>query len=82
MHCVALCCCCCCVCVCVSLQVAVIKQAGLPSQSSWVSTLGSVEQHLHDLLTTLSPCVVVVGKVVALPAAWSMLSQQPGDRSQ
>lgn len=59
-----------------------VKEAGLPSQCSWMSTLGSVEHQLRDLLPTLSPCVVVVGKVVALPAAWNMLRQQPGEMAQ
>lgn len=53
--------------------VCVVREAGLPSQASWVCTLGSVQQELGDKLHTLSPCVVVVGKVVALPVAWSML---------
>jgi siroheme synthase len=59
-----------------------VREAGLPSQASWVCTLGSVQQELGDKLGTLSPCVVVVGKVVALPAAWNMLRQQPGAAAQ
>jgi siroheme synthase len=60
--------------MCACVQVCVIKEAGLPSQASWTSTLGSVTQQLQDLMPTLSPCVIVVGQVVGLPAAWSMCS--------
>lgn len=65
----------CAVCV-VHVQVAVVKEAGLPSQASWMCTLGSVQQELAPIMSSLSPCVVVVGQVVGLPAAWSMLQTQ------
>jgi siroheme synthase len=63
-------------CLFVHLQVAVVKEAGLPSQGSLMCTLGSIQQELGPLMSRLSPCVVVVGQVVGLPAAWSMLQTQ------
>jgi len=64
------------------LQVAIIKEAGLSSQMSWVSCLGRLEADLGELLPSLSPCVVVVGQVVGLPAKWRELRQQHQAQSQ
>jgi siroheme synthase len=45
--------------------VAVVREAGLPSQRVWRTSLASAE---HDTATAeggLSPCVVIIGRVVA-----------------
>lgn len=51
-----------------STPVAVVHAAGLLKQRVWRSTLGCLVQDTED--QDLSPCVVVVGDVAGLPAAW------------
>ena len=48
--------------------VAVVRSAGLPQQRVWYSTLSAVA--LATSGEELSPCVVVIGKVVGLRDAW------------
>ena len=48
--------------------VAVIRSAGLPQQRVWHSTLADIT--LATSGEDLSPCVVVIGKVVGLRDAW------------
>lgn len=56
-------------------QVAVVKGAGTAEQAVWFSTLASV---VDDTSSSgpLSPCVIVVGAVAGLPAAWAAQQQQ------
>jgi siroheme synthase len=51
------------------LQVAVIRDAGGAEQQHWQATLASVVEATAGV--TLSPCIVVVGRVAALPAVWA-----------
>jgi siroheme synthase len=64
----------------VASQVAVVKEAGLASQQSWFSTLGAIASDLQGI--KLSPCVLVVGRVAGLPAAWAGLMQQARQDTQ
>ncbi|KAF6262537.1 tetrapyrrole methylase [Scenedesmus sp. NREL 46B-D3] len=50
--------------------VAVVKEAGTAAQTAWFSTLASVEQDTQPG-APLSPCIIVVGRVAGLPAAWA-----------
>jgi siroheme synthase len=52
------------------VQVAVIKEAGTAAQAIWTSTLARVEQDTQPGVP-LSPCIIVVGRIAALPAAWA-----------
>lgn len=56
-------------------QVAVIKHAGSAQQQVWCSTLSEVEADSRAG-APLSPCVIVVGKVAALPASWQQLQEE------
>lgn len=51
-----------------------IKSAGTADQQVWYSTLSSVVSDTRDG-TPLSPCVVVVGEVAALPQAWRQVQE-------
>jgi siroheme synthase len=57
-------------------QVAVIREASLPSQATWFSTLSTVDADMSAVTVPLSPCVVVVGQVVGLPATWQAVREQ------
>ncbi len=52
-----------------SAQVAVVRAAGTPQQRVWHSALGGVLAATAGA-GALSPCVVIVGRVAALPAQW------------
>jgi hypothetical protein len=46
-------------------QVAIIRSAGLPQQAEWLAELGTIVDATKDA-GSLSPCVMIVGKVVSL----------------
>ena len=50
-------------------QVAIIRAAGTPEQRVWHSSLGGVLDATAGA-GALSPCVVIIGRVAALPAQW------------
>ncbi|WIA09267.1 hypothetical protein OEZ85_008675 [Tetradesmus obliquus] len=53
-----------------STPVAVVKAAGTAAQATWFSTLAHVQQDTKPG-APLSPCIIVVGRVAGLPAAWA-----------
>jgi uroporphyrinogen III methyltransferase/synthase len=50
------------------VQVAIIREAGLPDQQMWRAQLGSIVQATAGA-SSLSPCVTVIGQVAALGAS-------------
>ncbi|KAF8073036.1 cobA [Scenedesmus sp. PABB004] len=56
---------------------ALVKAAGTPAQRCWFSTLARLERDTAPG-APLSPCVIVVGKVAGLPAAWAAAAPPPG----
>jgi len=51
------------------MQVAVVKEAGVAGQQVWYSLLSKVQEDTAAG-APLSPCVIIVGQVAALPAVW------------
>ncbi len=47
------------------MQVAIVRSAGLPEQAEWLADLQSIAEVTKGA-GSLSPCVMIVGKVVNL----------------
>eukprot|EP00879_Flechtneria_rotunda_P028855 GHRR01031087.1.p1 GENE.GHRR01031087.1~~GHRR01031087.1.p1 ORF type:complete len:294 (+),score=97.03 GHRR01031087.1:483-1364(+) len=61
--------------------VAVVRQAGTESQTAWFSTLQDIVKDT-EAAGPLSPCVIVIGQVAGLPAAWQGLRLQQQRQQQ
>lgn len=48
-----------------NFPIAIVKAAGLPEQQVWIGTLQTITAQLESV-KKLSPCVIIVGEVVAL----------------